>query len=303
MFDVVFLGTAASTPSIDRGLSSLLVRAGRERFLIDCGEGTQRQLLKSGIGFRKLSGILLTHAHLDHILGLPGLLSTLALLEAGGEEPMTLGAAPGTLRLAQQLLRGVWSSGRTPLPVIFKELAPGVVHKTDDLEVRCFGVRHGETDSLGYVFESPTRRHLIPERLAAVGVPNGPERARLARGESITLADGKVVSPDEVTSPPTPGTKLVVVGDVEETTAILPHARGAHAIVIEATFLGPDAALAKERAHLTARGAAELARDAGAKALYLTHISGRYGADAVLADAQSVFADTRIAHDFLTFSV
>jgi ribonuclease Z len=115
--------------------------------------------------------------------------------------------------------------------------------------------------------------------------------------------DGKVISPDEVTSPPTPGTKLVIVGDVEETMDILPHARGAHAIVIEATFRGPDAALAKERGHLTARAAAELARDAGAKTLYLTHISGRYGAEAVLADAQSVFADTRIAHDFLSVSV
>ncbi len=303
MFDVVFLGTAASTPSIDRGLSSLLVRAGRERFLVDCGEGTQRQLLKSGVGFRKLSGILLTHAHLDHILGLPGFLSTLALLEAGGEQPMMLAGSPGTLRLTQQLLRGVWPSGRTPLPVTWNELSPGVFHKTDDLEVRCFTVRHGETDSLGYVFESPTRRHLIPERLAAAGVPHGPERARLARGEPITLANGKVISPDDVTSPPTQGTKLVVVGDVEETSDILPHARGAHAIVIEATFLGPDAPLAKARAHLTARAAAELARDAGVKTLYLTHISGRYGADAVLADAQSVFADTRVAHDFLTVSV
>jgi ribonuclease Z len=303
MFDVVFLGTAASTPSIDRGLASLLVRAGRERFLIDCGEGTQRQLLKSGVGFRKLSGILLTHAHLDHILGLPGLLSTLALLEAGGEAPMVLGGAPGTLRLAQQLMKGVWPSGRTPLPVVWTELAPGVMHKTDDLEVRCFAVKHGETESLGYVFESPSRRHLIPERLEAAGVPHGPERALLARGQAIKLADGRVIAPDDVTSPPTAGTKLVVVGDVEETTAILPHAMGAHAIVIEATFLGPDATLARERSHLTARAAAELARDAGAKALYLTHISGRYGADAVLADAQSVFADTRVAHDFLSVSV
>lgn len=300
---MVFLGTAASTPSIDRGLASLLVRAGRERFLIDCGEGTQRQLLKSGVGFRKLSGVLLTHAHLDHILGLPGFLSTLALLDAGGEEPLMLGAAPGTLRLTQQLLKGVWPSGRTPLPVTYAELAPGVIHSTDDLEVRCFTVRHGETDSLGYVFESPARRHLIPEKLVAAGVPNGPERALLARGQAITLADGKVVTADEVTSPPTPGTKLVVVGDVEDTAEILPHARGAHAIVIEATFLGADSALARQRSHLTARAAAELARDAGAKALYLTHISGRYGAEAVLADAQSVFADTRVAHDFLSVSV
>ncbi len=303
MFDVVFLGTAASTPSIDRGLSSLLVRAGRERFLVDCGEGTQRQLLKSGVGFRKLSGILLTHAHLDHILGLPGLLSTLALLEAGGDEPLMLAGAPGTIKLVQQLLRGVWSSGRTPLPVAWTELTPGVLHKTDDLELRCFPVRHGETDSMAYVFESPMRRHLLPEKLAAAGVPHGPERARLAKGEAITLADGRVVSPDDVTSAPTPGTKLLIVGDVEDTSDILPHALGADAIVIEATFLGPDAALARQRSHLTARAAAELARDAGAKALYLTHISGRYGADAVLADAQSVFADTKIAHDFLSMSV
>ncbi len=303
MFEVTFLGTAASTPSVDRGLSAVLVRTGRQRFLIDCGEGTQRQLLKSGVGYRKLSSVLLTHAHLDHILGLPGLLSTLSLLDAAADEPFVIAGSAQTVRLTKLLMQGVWPGGRTPLNPEWKELTPGVVTRSDEVTVQCFKVLHGETESLGYVFEAPIRRHLIPERLDGLAVPHGPERAKLARGESVTLADGRTIKADDVTTPPTPGTKLVMVGDVEDTKEILPHARNADALIVEATFTGRDAQLAKERSHMTAKAAAELARDAGVKALYLTHLSGRYAAEDVLADATAVFPNTSLAYDFLTVGV
>lgn len=303
MFEVLFLGTAASTPSVDRGLASLLVRGGRHRFLLDCGEGTQRQLLRSGVGFRKLSHILLTHAHLDHILGLPGLVSTLALLDAGTDEPITIVGSSGTLRLTRALMQGVWPGARPMQSFSYQEQKPGLTFQADDFTVRSFKVRHAETDSLAYVFESAPRRHLLPEKLDAVGVPRGPERAQLARGHAITLADGRVVTPDDVTTELTPGTKLVIVGDCGDTTEVIPEAANANALIIESTFHSRDTGLARERGHLTARDAAEAARDAGVKQLVLTHLSGRYAPDDILADAQSAFANTQLAYDFLNVSV
>ena len=303
MFEVVFLGTAASTPSVDRGLPAVLVRTGRQRFLIDCGEGTQRQLLKSGVGYRKLTSVLLTHAHLDHILGLPGLVSTLSLFDTPMDEPFVIAGSAQTIRITRSVMQGVWPSGRMPLGPRWAELTPGAVTTSDEADVRCFKVVHGETESLGYVFESPMRRHLVPEKLEALGVPHGPERAKLAKGESIVLADGRTIKADDVTTPPTPGTKLVVVGDAQDTRQALPHAQNADALIIEATFLERDAALARERSHLTAKAAAELARDANVKALYLTHLSGRYSAGEVLAEATAVFPYTTLAHDFLVVNI
>ncbi|MBC7793190.1 MAG: MBL fold metallo-hydrolase [Clostridia bacterium] len=303
MFEITFLGTAASTPSIDRGLSSLIVRAGKFRFLVDCGEGTQRQLLKSGVGYRKLSHVLLTHAHLDHILGLPGLVSTLALLDAGTDEPIKLVGSAGTLRLTRALMQGVWPGTRPMQSFSYQEQKPGVVFTTDGFTVRSFKVQHSETDSLAYVFQSDPRRHLVPELLEEMGVPRGPERARLARGQPLILPDGRAIQPDDVTTELTPGTKLVVVGDCGDTTEIVAEAMGADGLVIESTFVGRDARLARERGHLTARAAGELARDANVKQLVLTHLSGRYSPEDVLADAREVFANVSLAHDFLTFEV
>ena len=302
MFEVTFLGTAASTPSVDRGLSSLIVRGGRHRFLIDCGEGTQRQLLKSGVGYRKLGHVFLTHAHLDHILGLPGLVSTLALLDAGPEEPITVVASPGTLRLTKSLMQGVWPNSRHH-GCTYVAQEPGLVFKADDFTVRAIQVQHGETDSLGYIFESEPRRHLLPAKLDSVGVPRGPERALLARGESVTLKDGRTITPEDVATELTPGTKLAIIGDCGETKDLVAEVANADTLVIESTFLGRDAALAYDRSHLTARAAGELARDANVKRLVLTHLSGRYAPDDVLADAREVFANVELAYDFLSVNV
>ena len=296
MFDLTFLGTAASTPSSERGLSALLVGAGSERFLIDCGEGTQRQLLRAGAGLRRLGHVLLTHAHLDHVLGLAGLIATLGLLDLPGE--LTIAGSRETIAVVERYLAGIWPERRAAAALRLLALKPGPVFAGDDYRIAAFPVRHRGTESLGYRFSTPARRHLRADRLRALGVPEGKLRARLARGEPVDLADGRRIAPDMVEGPPAPGASLAVVGDAEEIDSLVGHVAGADALVIEATFLEADAALAAQRGHLTAAQAGRLAAAAGVGALYLTHLSGRYEAAAVAEEAGRFFPNVRVMNDF-----
>ncbi|MGD9616139.1 MAG: MBL fold metallo-hydrolase [Alphaproteobacteria bacterium] len=296
MFELIFLGTAGTTPSSERGLPALLVSAGSERFLIDCGEGTQRQLLRSGAGFRRLGHILLTHTHLDHVLGLGGLLSTLGLFDLLGD--IAIHGSRETIGFVARYLGGIWPGGRTPVPVRLVTLEPGSVFAGRGYRVTCFPVRHHKTQSLGYLFETTPRRHLQAERLAALGIPSGPLRALLAAGEPVVLTDGRRIMPEEVTATEATATKLAIVGDTEETDTLMPFVQGADALVIEATFLDEDAGLALTRGHLTAGQAARLARDAGIGTLWLTHISGRYDPGAIAAEAARFFPEMRVMNDF-----
>jgi ribonuclease Z len=295
MFDLTFLGTSASVPSADRSHPSLLVEAGGHRLMVDCGEGTQRQLLRSGAGFRRLDRLLLTHGHFDHVLGIPGLFSTLRLRQSS--DLMTIHSGQGTLDVVTRILAGLWGEGRAPIPLELVPLAEGEVYDTDDFSVGCFPVRHRDTDSYAFTFEARTRRHLLPERLTALGVPDGPMRGELAAGRPVALHDGRMVEPENVLGPPTRGTKLVVVGDTETTDGLSEHVRGADLLVIEATFLERDAEMARDYGHLTAAKAAGLAAGAGVKRLVLTHISGRYEDQEILDEATKIFAETRIAAD------
>jgi ribonuclease Z len=296
MFELTFLGTAATTPSTERGLPALLVGADSERFLVDCGEGTQRQLLRSGAGFRRLGHILLTHAHLDHILGLGGLLSTLGLFDL--RDPLTLYGSRETIDAVARYLDGIWPGARVPVPVRLVVLEPGPVVAGRSYRVSCFPVRHHQTESLGYLFETIPRRHLQPERLDALGVPPGKWRTLLAAGQSVVLPDGRRVAPQQVEAGEATAIRLAIVGDTEETETLAPFVNRADALVIEATFLDADAALALRRGHLTAGAAARLARDAGIGALCLTHISGRYEEGAVAAEARRFFRQARVMNDF-----
>jgi ribonuclease Z len=296
MFELTFLGTAATTPSAKRGLPALLVRAGSERFLVDCGEGTQRQLHHAGAGFRRLGHVLLTHAHLDHILGLAGLIASLGLFDL--REALTICGSNQTIALVDRYLCGLWPGHRAPVPLHLVALQPGPVLSGRGYAVSCFAVLHRGTESLGYRFEMPPRRHMDAERLSALGVPSGPLRARLAKGEAITLPDGRRVEPDMVLGEAIPGASLAVVGDTEEIETLVPAVAGADALVIEATFLAADAALAAERGHLTAAEAGRLAAAAGAGALYLQHISGRYPPEAVAEEAGRFFPGARVMNDF-----
>lgn len=302
MFEILFLGTSASAPSAKRGLSAQIVKHDEYRFLIDCGEGTQRQILQSGIGFKQLSRILLTHGHLDHILGLGGLVSTFMRWEA--IEELEIFGGRTTLERVRVLIHDVVLRGqKPPMSLHFREIGPGAVFEAENFSVTAFPVTHRGPDCLGYLFEEKARRPFLNERAIELGVPFGPERRLLVEGNSITLADGRVISPDDVLGPLQRGTKLIVVGDTGRTDNLLEVAREADALVIESTYLDEEAEMARQFSHLTARGAAELAKQAGVKQLILTHISRRYREKDVLAQAQSVFPNTVVARDFDTFMI
>ena len=295
MFALTFLGTSASVPSVERNHPALLVEAAGKRILVDCGEGTQRQLLRSGAGFRRLDRILLTHGHLDHVLGIPGLFSTLGLRQTS--DVMTIHAGPGTLDIVVRMLAGLWGAGRAPIPVAFAPLSEGQVIDAGDFTIDCFPVRHRDTDSFGFSFQSPARRHLLPERLASLSVPDGPMRGELAAGRPVVIA-GRTIDPEDVLGPPGGGRKLVVVGDTEATDGLSRHVADADLLVIEATFLDRDAETARDYGHLTATEAASFAAANNVKQLVLVHMSGRYEDEEILAEATRVFPNTRIAADF-----
>ena len=296
MFDLTFLGTSASVPSADRNHPGLLVEAGGRRVMIDCGEGTQRQLLRSGAGFRRLDRLLLTHGHFDHVLGIPGLFSTLRLRESA--EVMTIHGSPSTLHIVVRMLAGLWGEGRAPIPLQFVPLAEGRILDAGGFTVDCFRVRHRDTESFAFSFESQVRRHLSARS------PVGSRRAGRSGAQGTggrkadrRLADGRTIDPEDVLGPPEGRKKLVVVGDTETTDGLAEHVRDADLLVIEATFLERDAAMALDYGHLTAAKAAELAAAAGVKRLVLTHISGRYTDEEILAEATKIFPNSRVATD------
>jgi len=302
LFEILFLGTSASAPSARRGLSAQIIKHNEYRFLVDCGDGTQRQILQSGTGFKNLTRILLTHGHLDHILGLGGLLSTFLRWEAIDE--LDIFGGRSTLERVQALVYGVVLRGnKPPMPLNLNEIKPGMFFEADDFTVTAFPVTHRGPDCLGYVFESKARRPFLPEKADELGVPFGPERRDLVNGKSITLPDGKRVEPDDVLGSLTKGTKLIVVGDTGRTDNLLEVARDADALVIESTYLDEEADMARQFSHMTARQAAELAIKAGVKKLILTHISRRYREKDVIKEAQSVFPNSVVARDFDSFTI
>lgn len=301
MFELIFLGTSASAPSVRRGLSSAMVLHKEYRFLIDCGEGTQRQLLTSGLGFRRLDRILLTHGHLDHILGLGGLASTFARWEMIPE--MNIYGGKWALQRVRALMRVVFGFGEPPLKIRYHAIEPGVLFEDDTFQLIVFPVTHRGPDCYGYTFQEKARRPFLVEQAEALGVPAGPVRRRLVQGETITLEDGRIVHPDDVLGPPRPGAKLVFVGDAGRVDDLVDAARAADALVIEATYCQEEADMARKFGHLTAAQAAWLAREAEVKLLILTHISRRYHPKDVLAEAQPIFKNTVVANDFDRFRV
>jgi ribonuclease Z len=241
--------------------------------------------------------LLLTHAHFDHVLGIPGLMSTLRLQQSDADK-MTIHGGPGILEVVSRMLAGFWGGGRAPVPLELVPLQSGPFVETEEFTIDCFPVRHRDTDSFAFTFQSRIRRHLSPERLAALGVPDGPERRALSDGKPITLADGRTIDPEDVLGPPTMGKKLVVVGDTESVDGLSDQVRDADVLVMEATFLDRDAEMARHYGHLTATKAAMLAVESGVKRLVLTHISGRYSDEETLAEATSIFRESRLAADF-----
>ena len=291
--DIVFLGTSGSMPTADRAPTALLVRRGGERLLFDCAEGTQRQMLRSSVGLLDLREIFLTHYHADHYLGLPGMLKTFSL--RGREVPMTLYGPPGLSDLFGSLRR---IFGKLTYPYELVELRPGDALDRGDYRLDTFAVAHG-VSSVGYaLIENDRPGRFDVETADSIGVPTGPERGALQRGEPVTLPDGRVVAPDQVLGAPRPGRTLVIAGDTSPSQTVLEAARGADVLVHEATFLEDEKERARETAHSTALEAAELARDAEVSLLALTHLSNRYFGPEAVREARAVFPDTVVPRDF-----
>lgn len=302
MFEIVFLGTSASAPSIHRGLTAQVVKHDEYRFLIDCGEGTQRQILRSGIGFKRLNRILITHGHLDHILGLAGLLSTFSRWETIDE--LEIYAGKWALERIRDLVFGVVLRGaQPPMKIHLIETQPGILFEEDDFSVSAFPVSHRGPDCLGYLFEEKSRRPFLPEKAEELDIPPGPWRRKLVDGQSIELPDGRRVHPDQVLGPARAGTRLVHVGDSGRTDNLREVCQEADLLVIEATYLNEQAEMAHDFAHLTAQQAAELAESARVKNLILTHVSRRYRERDVLEEAQAIFPQVKVARDFDVYQV
>ena len=291
--DVVFLGTSGSMPTAQRAAAATLVRRGGERILFDCAEGTQRQLLRSDVGLVELREIFLTHYHADHFLGLPGMLKTFSL--RGRETSLTVYGPPGLEDLFASLRR---IFGRLGYPLELEELQPGDSLGRDGYRLDAFAVEHGVA-AFGYALVEDERPGRFDVASAdALGVPDGRERGALQRGEQVTLADGRVVSPDDVLGPARTGRKLVFSGDTAPCHAVLEAAVGADLLVHEATFCLDERERARETLHSTAADAAEIARRAEVGLLALTHLSTRYAPSEVAAEARAVFPETIVPRDF-----
>jgi ribonuclease Z len=291
--DLVFLGTAGSMPTAGRNPAATLIRRGGERLLVDCAEGTQRQLLRSSVGLVELREVFLTHYHADHYLGLPGMLKTFAL--RGRELPLTVYGPPGLVELFGALRR---IFGRLTYRLALEELRPGDVLGRGDYRLETFAVGHG-VSAIGYALvEEPRPGRFDVEAANALGVPAGPERGALQRGEPVAVSDGRVITPDRVLGPPRSGRKLVLTGDTAPARSVIEAAHGADVLVHEATFCEDERERARETAHSTASEAALVGREAEVRLLALTHLSTRYFAHEVAREAREVFPDTVVPKDF-----
>ena len=270
--------------------------------MVDCGEGTQRQILRSGVGFKRLNHILLTHGHLDHILGLAGLLSTFMRWEAIDE--VNIYATRHTLDRVHDLLFGVVLRGQDPgMPLNLIEVTPGLIFNAEKFQISAFSVDHRGSSSLGYVFEEFPHRPFLADVAESLAIPPGPWRKDLVQGKTVTLEDGRVISPDMVLGEARPGTKLAVVGDIGKPFKILDHVKDADAMGIEATYLKEEQEMGLKFGHSTAEQSAMLAKEAGVKQLILNHVSRRYRDDAILAEAKAIFPNTHLAADFDVFQI
>ena len=306
MLSVTFLGTSAARPTVERNVSAMaLVREG-ETLLFECGEGTQRQMMRYGVSFA-LSEIFFTHFHADHFLGVIGLVRTLGL--QARPEPMTLYGPRGAKKLlAQAMQLGV---ERVPFEIEIVEVKPGETigergkGKGEGYDISVFATEHGG-GSVGYALREHERRgRFDAEKARAAGIPEGPLWGKLTRGETIELPDGRPLTPDAFVGPKRPGRVIVFTGDTRPCAAVVDAAHGADLLIHEATFGEEEKERAKETGHSTAREAAQVALAAKATRLVLSHVSARYSisADELVKEAREVFKETVVAKDGLTIEV
>jgi ribonuclease Z len=284
---ILFAGTAASVPTVRRGLPALLVRRGGDRILFDCGEGTQRQLMQS-VGLTELTEVFITHFHADHWLGLPGLLKTYDL--RGRERPLQIHGPRGLRELVVLALR---AAGRVGFELDLIELEPGDVLERDGYRVAPVPVRHRGA-AFGYVLYEDERPGAFDSASAVrLGLTPGPEFGRLQRGETVGG-----VTPEQVLGPPRPGRKLVISGDTVPCEALKVAAHGADVLIHEATFAEEELERAAETGHSTAGQAATLALESEVGLLALTHLSARHPAAVLRDEARAIFPETVLPRDF-----
>ena len=288
----IALGTSASLATKERGLPGGLLLCDSVRGMIDCGEGTARQLSVSGIGPQNISLIWLSHSHLDHYLGIAGLLWSLEITA-----PSTIMSVFCNLETASKVRRLVDCCGLDSVSIRIHAIDEGVFLKTRHAQWRTFSVHH-TVPTLGLVIEEEPHRPFLASVAEELGVPVGPVRARLAAGKSVTLATGQKIKADDVLGPSRPGRKMVYVPDTENFEGLVDVCRGADLLVCESTYLGEAHALAKEFKHMTAKDAANLAKRAAVKQLVLTHISPRVNPSEAQTEARAIFEATSVAHDF-----
>jgi ribonuclease Z len=296
---VIFLGTAASRPTVGRNVTSLLLARAGELLMFDCGEGTQRQMMRYGTGFT-VDDVFFTHMHADHFLGIIGLLRTMGL--QGRTEPMRLWGPVG----AREILHEAVHLGveRVPFAIEIGELEADAVLRRDGYDIVAYRTQHG-IRSLGYaLIEHERLGRFDVQRARELGVPEGPLFGKLHRGEVIEF-DGKRVDPADVVGPPRPGRRIVYTGDSRPCKRTIEIARQADLLIHDATFGEEEAERAAQTGHATAREAADVARKAGALRLVLTHISSRYADDvrALEREARNVFKETVVAYDGMDLGV
>jgi len=293
MIRVTFLGTAASRPTVGRNVSALALQREGEVLLFDCGEGTQRQMMRFGTGF-SLSDIFFTHMHADHFLGITGLLRTLGL--QGREEPIRLWSPRGGARVLEQAVGlGV---DRIPFGVEIRELAPDEAVARAGYSIMPFKPQHG-VSALGYALVEDERLgRFHPDRARELGVPEGPLFGKLHHGEAVEV-DGRVIQPSDIVGPPRPGRRIVISGDTRPCKRTLEVSRDADLLIHEATFGEEEAERARATGHSTAREAAQVAQRADVRRLVLTHLSARYADDPRILEreAREVFPRVTVAYD------
>ncbi|MEP6835768.1 MAG: ribonuclease Z [Gemmatimonas sp.] len=296
-----FLGTSAACPTVDRAVSGLAIHREGETMLFDCGEGTQRQMMRYGVSF-SFNHLFFTHTHSDHILGLTGLLRTLQL--QGRTEPMHLWGPKGSSKTLRQCIS--LGGERITFPVEVTELSEGQTVTRDYYHLQSFPVDHRGTSAVGYALVEHDRLgRFSPETARELGIPEGPLWGQIHKGRAITLDDGRVIEPQMLVGAARRGRKIVLTGDTRPCDNTIHMAHDADVLIHEATFADDEAARAVETGHSTAREAAEVARAALARRLVLTHISARYTREApeLEAQAREVFPRTQIARDGLEINV
>ena len=298
---VRILGTSASRPTVERNVSSLAIIREGETLMFDCGEGTQRQMMRWGVAF-SLADIFFTHLHADHILGVIGLIRTMAL--QGREERLTLWGPQGSSRILKRA-EGLGFE-RATFPVEIIEVSADSPIKRDGYAIIPFAVDHRNSASLGFALVEETRKgRFDPDHARELGIPEGPLWGQIHRGLPVTLPDGRVIQSSELVGPQRPGRRVVVTGDTRPCPATIEHSREADLLIHEATFGDEESERAVETGHSTAREAAGVAREANARRLLLTHFSARYSRDPgpLEREAKEVFRETAIAKDGMEIEV